>query len=607
VWEFVPHEATRFMAEAVRVFGRRVLAPDEEDRAPDSRAAAGRQLLHLVFGTRGAGQQIPEALSDLVADPDSKQALARLTDHVDATLEADPGMTAAAVQILAASCRRRADAGEIQALADLGDLLYWDDPEGARAAYQEAIDAGHRHAMIDLAMVLHARLEDDDAALAVYRRAIGSGDPDLAAEAMVELAQMYLSQGNRPAARAMYQQAIDTRHAEWAAEAMLGLAYEMRRQGDPDAALALYRRAIETGNADSSGHASLMLADLLEDEGDTSGARSIWERLIDSGSEEVARPAFTELVNLLRKEDDVAGLHTLHQQGAETGNPDTLYALDVLGQVLNGHGDTEGAHAAWQQAIDAGYEFADDLRERISPSPEPEDEPDDEAGLAGVPPEFDPRNTVRIGIDVLEHGLPALPETLSYRMALPVAYWQADQCAVVLILQFSRHGHGKPSPVAFQITYSRTPDGWTAPAHFHGTGFQHDPIASPGDRRDLGGRPLTIGGGSVATVVTPGHPAVVAVGRAAPEVRYLAVVKDGREDRRPLDSHFGAWIVCTEQPGPFEIVAFDENGSVLARISHDGQPPAWPKTRAPAKIVGESGSTERSASPPCGSRSSDNP
>jgi hypothetical protein len=118
----------------------------------------------------------------------------------------------------------------------------------------------------------------------------------------------------------------------------------------------------------------------------------------------------------------------------------------VLGQLLDGHGDTTGAHAAWQQAIDAGYEFADDLRERISPSPEPEDE-DDEAGLAAVPPGFDLRNLARIGIEVLEHGLPALPETLSYQMALPVAYWKADQCAVVLILRFSRHGRGQPAPI----------------------------------------------------------------------------------------------------------------------------------------------------------------
>jgi TPR repeat protein len=38
--------------------------------------------------------------------------------------------------------RRQADDGNVQALADLGDFLYWDDPEAARAAYQQAIDAG---------------------------------------------------------------------------------------------------------------------------------------------------------------------------------------------------------------------------------------------------------------------------------------------------------------------------------------------------------------------------------------------------------------------------------------------------------------------------------
>jgi tetratricopeptide (TPR) repeat protein len=482
-------------------------------------------------------------------------------------------MASATVEIITAYHRRRAGGGDVQPLVDLGDFLYWDAPERARAAYQEAIDAGHLHAMIDLAMVLRVVLGDNDAALAVCQRAIGSGDPDLAAEAMCELAKLHHAQGNRPAARDAYLQAIDTGHPEWAAAAMVGLAGEMRRLDDPDAAEALYRQAIRSGSADGAADATLMLADLLSRKGDVRGAKALWQSIIDSGNAVCAGPAFTEMVNLLAQEHDVDGLRAAYQKAVEKGNPEALYALNVLGQLLEQRGDTAGAHAAWQQAIDAGYEYADELREWISPPPEPEDEPDDDLEPADVPPQFDPRNMVRTGMDVLDHGLPALPETLSYHMAVPVAYWVAGQCAVVLVLHFSRDRRGTPDVTAWQLAYSRTPDGWTAPAHSHGTRFHHDPIASPGDRREMDGRPMTISSGSVASEATPGHPAVVAVGRAAPNVKYLAIIRDGREDRRPLESHFGAWIVCTEQLGPFEIAAIDENGAVLSSISHDGRPP----------------------------------
>jgi hypothetical protein len=68
--------------------------------------------------------------------------------------------------------------------------------------------------------------------------------------------------------------------------------------------------------------------------------------------------------------------------------------------------------------------------------------------------------------------------------------------------------------------------------------------------------------------VTPGRPASIATGRAAPAIKYLAVIKDGHEDRRPLESHFGAWVVCTEQPGSFEVAGLDASGAVLARFPH---------------------------------------
>jgi hypothetical protein len=44
--------------------------------------------------------------------------------------------------------------------------------------------------MLDLAKVLHVVIGDHEAALLVYRQAIGSGDAGLAGEAMIELARM---------------------------------------------------------------------------------------------------------------------------------------------------------------------------------------------------------------------------------------------------------------------------------------------------------------------------------------------------------------------------------------------------------------------------------
>ena len=79
-----------------------------------------------------------------------------------------------------------------------------------------------------------------------------------------------------------------------------------------------------------------------------------------------------------------------------------------LGQLLESRGDIDGAHAAWQQAIDAGCEGADYWRERMSPAP---GEPPEAAPYPpDPPPQFNPGNLVRTGIDVLEYGHP--PGTL---------------------------------------------------------------------------------------------------------------------------------------------------------------------------------------------------
>jgi hypothetical protein len=55
---------------------------------------------------------------------------------------------------------------------------------------------------------------------------------------------------------------------------------------------------------------------------------------------------------------------------------------------------------------------------------------------------------------------------------------------------------------------------------------------------------------SLAADVSPTSPGTV-TGRVSPAVTAIAVVHDGQEGRRPLASHFGAWVVCLEQWSPY--------------------------------------------------------
>lgn len=506
-------------------------------------------------------------LAQLARDPHSRQALAELEHQVSEAFEADPTRASEAAAVIAAFYRQRADAGDAEALAELGDFLYWDEPEAARAAYQEAIEAGHPHAMIDLAKVLYNIFEDEEAALTVYEQAAASRDTDLSAEAMYEIAFVHVAHRDAAAARAMFERVIATRHPVWAAAAMVGLANALMRQGDPQEAEALYRKAIEEGDPDWSAHASWLLGNLLEGKGDAAGAKAAWQRVIHARNPEWAGPALTSLVNLLSQQEDADGLRAVYLHGVALDNPDAPHALGQLGHLLMEQGDVDGAHAAWHQAIDAGCQDPGYLRELMSPAPEPE--PEAEVYPPGLPPAFNPANMIRTGISVLEHGLLPLPEVLRPEMAIPVTYWKAGQCAVVLVLTFPRHGRNEPAPMAMRVIYSRDDDGrWEPPTHIFGGSFSHDPIGSPESMRDMDGRPMVYGGSSHADKVTPGRPASIATGRAAPEVKYLAVIKDGHEDRRPLESHFGAWVVCTEQPGSFEVSGLDANGAVLARLPH---------------------------------------
>lgn len=185
-----------------------------------------------------------------------------------------------------------------------------------------------------------------------------------------------------------------------------------------------------------------------------------------------------------------------------------------------------------------------------------------------LPPEFNPASMLRTGIEVLEHGLPALPETPTHQMAIPVSYWKAERCAVVLVLRYSSPWRARPHPTQVMVVYSRASDGsWIPPNWTGGTSLPYDPIAAPdGATHALGGRLLVTGGGSRIDEPAAGRPATIATGLAAPGVKHLAVIQGGSQERRPLESHLGAWVVRTEQPGEFEVAGLDQDGIVVNSI-----------------------------------------
>lgn len=113
--------------------------------------------------------------------------------------------------------------------------------------------------------------------------------------------------------------------------------------------------------------------------------------------------------------------------------------------------------------------------------------------------------------------------------------------------------------------------GWTAPTSgsFFYSSYAFDPVADPGYAGHLDGNALTYGRLTTYTDnPEPGEPASIALGYVGRQVTHLALIQDGRQDYRRLQSHFGAWMICTEQPGIFDVAAFDNRGLLLSCLEH---------------------------------------
>lgn len=82
------------------------------DDAADATVGLGRRLLQRIFGTRASGEQLPEPLADVIADPNDEDAAAALRLAMRKALAASPEMQAEVEDMLAGAGVRVTAAGE---------------------------------------------------------------------------------------------------------------------------------------------------------------------------------------------------------------------------------------------------------------------------------------------------------------------------------------------------------------------------------------------------------------------------------------------------------------------------------------------------------------
>src|SRR5258706_11362943 len=127
--------ASWFVTSAVEAYGDRVLASAEEFDSAGPQAV-GRGLARLIFGRAEAGTSIPAPVAIEIGHAGSRHAGIALYAALEELMEADRGLSAAVDEVLAGYYRQQLESGDGQALVELGEVLWFDEPELARAAFE---------------------------------------------------------------------------------------------------------------------------------------------------------------------------------------------------------------------------------------------------------------------------------------------------------------------------------------------------------------------------------------------------------------------------------------------------------------------------------------
>lgn len=124
-------EIVPYMSAAASAYGGAVLATLRDDTA-GATVGLGRRLLQRIFGIRTSGEEIPEPLADIVANPQDEDAAAALRLVVRKALQASPTLLAEVEGMLAHDGVRIIASGERSVSAETisGTAITGDQPGG---------------------------------------------------------------------------------------------------------------------------------------------------------------------------------------------------------------------------------------------------------------------------------------------------------------------------------------------------------------------------------------------------------------------------------------------------------------------------------------------
>ncbi|QKW32869.1 hypothetical protein HUT06_01470 [Actinomadura sp. NAK00032] len=96
----VVESATPYLTAAVSAYGGAVLA-QVEDNAAEATVGVGRRILQRVFGARRDGEELPEELADVIAQPDDPDNVAALRKALRKAMEGDRELESEVRQLVA--------------------------------------------------------------------------------------------------------------------------------------------------------------------------------------------------------------------------------------------------------------------------------------------------------------------------------------------------------------------------------------------------------------------------------------------------------------------------------------------------------------------------